>query len=254
LVTAAILVLGTSSAMAQRRPAPRRPAPPPGVWAGRAVAAVNIGYQGNANDFTQTVTFEEFVEEGTIDTDYAVKAAPIFDASLAVRLWRNLGAGVAISSYTKDKVAELEADLPHPFFDNRFRTVTGESDPLERQETGVHLQAVYMLPLANRLHVLLSGGPSFFNISQNLVTRVEYTHAFPFDSATFRSATTHSDSGSAVGFNAGADVTWMLSRVVGVGGGFRFAKAEVDLTASEGNDVTVDGGGYQALGGLRIAF
>ena len=66
------------------------------AWEGRGVAAIDVGYQATANDFIQTVTFEEFVEESTIDTDYAVKAAPIFDASLAVRLWRNLGAGVAI--------------------------------------------------------------------------------------------------------------------------------------------------------------
>ena len=111
-----------------------------------------------------------------------------------------------------------------------------------------------MLPLTHWFHLLLSGGPSFFNVSQDLVTRVEYTHAFPFDTATFRSATTDGDSGSAVGFNAGADVTWMFSRLAGVGGGFRYAKAEVDLTASEGNGVAVDVGGFQALGGLRIAF
>jgi hypothetical protein len=238
-LTLGIAMAGAPQALAQVRP-----------WEGRAVAAINAGYQATTNDFTQTATFEEFVEEGAIDTDYDVEATPIFDACVAVRIWRNLGAGVAISYYTNDTVARVEARLPHPLFDNRFRTVTGESPAIERTETGIHFQAVYMLPLSDRLQVLLSGGPSFLSVSQDLVTRVAYEHAFPFDTATFRSAATASDSASAVGVNAGADVTWRLTRNIGFGGGFRYAKADVDLEA----DITVKAGGFQGLGGLRLLF
>jgi hypothetical protein len=243
LLTLGIVVMAAPQALAQPR-----------GWNGRGVAAFSLGYQATTNDFTQTVTFEELVEDATIDTDYRVEGAPTFDASLAVRIWHNLGAGVAISFYAKDQTADVDAQIPHPFFFNRFRNVSGESGPLERTETGVHVQAVYMLPLSERLQVLLSAGPSFFDVSQDLVTRVSYTHAFPFDTAAFDTATSDNDSGSSVGFNAGADVTWKFSRAVGVGGGFRYARAEVDLTAGDGNDVTVDAGGFQALGGIRFAF
>jgi hypothetical protein len=226
----------------------------PRDWTDRGVALINVGYQGTANDFAQTVTFVENIEEGSIDTDYASGAAPFFDAGIAVRLWRNLGAGVAISHYKADQPAQLEARLPHLFYFNRFRTVTAEIEALKRTETGIHVEAVYALPLGNELLVVVSGGPSFFNVSQDLVTAVQYTHAFPFDTAVFTAATVASDSASATGFNIGADASWRFTRTLGVGGGFRYARGEVDLTASEGNDVTVKVGGVQALFGLRVLF
>ena len=101
---------------------------------------------------------------------------------------------------------------------------------------------------------MLSAGVSVFSVTQGLVTDVVFTDAYPFDTATFASATTTSLSKTATGVNVGADITWKLSRNVGVGGLVRFAKASVTLAPSAGNSTTIDVGGVQVGGGVRFAF
>ena len=56
-----------------------------------------------------------------------------------------------------------------------------------------------------------------------------------------------------VGFNAGADVTVMLGRSVGVGGMVRYAATTVDLTL-DGRTLSLEAGGLQAGGGIRFVF
>ena len=52
----------------------------------------------------------------------------------------------------------------------------------------VHLQALVVVPATNSLTVMGFAGPTFFNVEQQLVTDVNFTHAYPFDTATFSSA------------------------------------------------------------------
>ena len=83
---------------------------------------------------------------------------------------------------------------------------------MNRSETAVHVQAMYLINPGGRLRLVLSGGPSFFDVQQDLVTEVTITETYPFDTAAFASAKTSREQGSAVTFNVGADVMWMLNR------------------------------------------
>jgi hypothetical protein len=243
LCTVCLLAAGVTSVDAQ----PARPA-------GRARVSVNAGYQATANDFRQSLTFQEFLEDGTIDTDYVVAAAPSFDAGLMVRIWRALGVGGAFSYFTAKDPAPVSASIPHPFFFNRHRQVSGSTGDLARTETAFHLQAAFFVPLGLSLDAVVFGGVSFFDIEQDFVVDVNYTHSFPFDTATFQQATARAISESAVGFNAGVDIGWWFSRHVGVGGQLRFARATATFTSTEGNAVDVDAGGFNAGAGIRVIF
>jgi hypothetical protein len=92
------------------------------------------------------------------------------------------------------------------------------------------------------------------NIEQTLVTDVEYSEAYPYDTAEFTGASTRRASRSATGFNAGADVTWMFSRQVGAGGLVQFSRARANVSPGEGRTIAVDAGGVQFAGGLRLFF
>ena len=81
---------------------------------------------------------------------------------------------------------------------------------MKRSETAVHVQAMYLVNPGGRLRLVLSGGPSFFDVQQDVVTEVTITETYPFDTAAFASAKTSREQGSAVAFNVGADVMWML--------------------------------------------
>jgi hypothetical protein len=99
-----------------------------------------------------------------------------------------------------------------------------------------------------------SGGPSYVNVEQQLVTEVEARESFPFDTAEFGRARTVRATGSGIGFNAGVDLSRMLSRRAGLGATIRYAAASIDLDASGAHSISIDGGGLQATAGLRFLF
>jgi hypothetical protein len=227
------------------------------TWPERVHISVNGAFQPTKNDFSDRFEFERNLETGSTSVDYPVQGGFIFDAGAGYRFWKNLAAGVSVSYFTRDDVASTTSSVPHPFFFNQPREVTGEATGVKRSETAVHVQAMYLVTTGGRLRLVFSGGPSFFTVEQDLVTEVTITETFPYDTAAFASARKDRQKGSAPAFNVGADVMWMLSRTLGVGGMVRFSRASVDLDAPPNpanRTISVDAGGVYAGGGIRLAF
>jgi hypothetical protein len=222
-------------------------------WHERIWISANGGVQSASSRFTDTIDLQQFVETGSIATDYPVKAAALADGSVGVRLWKSIGAGVAVTRTSSRGSAVVNARIPHPFFDNQFRTVQGATS-VSHSELGVHLQIAYLMQLSPRLRMILSAGPSRLSVEQTFVTDVQYAQSYPFDTATYTGATTHRASKGTTGFNAGADVFWMLGPNVGVGGVVRFMRATARETVTAGHTVSLDVGGVQTGGGIRLVF
>jgi hypothetical protein len=223
-------------------------------WSERVIVSFNGAYQTATNDFSDRYEFERDLETGSTDTTYPLKGGFTFDAGGGVRLWKNLGAGVSVSYFTRDEVAHTDSSFPHPFQFNQPRQVTGDATGINRTERAAHVQVMYLLDPEGPLRIVLSGGPSFFNVEQDLVTEVQISESFPYDTATFSSAQTTRVKGSKTAFNVGADVMWMFGRYLGVGGVVRFSRASVDLDAPGGRTISVDAGGPYAGGGIRLVF
>jgi hypothetical protein len=238
LITAFTL-LGTSPAGAQPLP--------------RITIAVNAGYQPSSTSFDDRFTFDLNHETASVEADYPVDAGPLFDAGFGYRIWKGLGAGIAFSRFSVDSTVQAQATLPHPLFFQRNRQISGETGGLTRDETGVHIQAQYHLAPVGGLYVVVAGGPSLLDIQQSIVTDVNYTEEFPYDTATYAGVDSQRVTGTATGFNVGADFRWMFARNVGVGGLVRYSHATVDLTRNN-RTVKVDAGGTQVGGGIRLAF
>jgi hypothetical protein len=219
----------------------------------RMVVSVNAGYQGASNTFSDHLEFEEFTETGTTDARYPIGNGFMFDGGAAVRLWRGFGVGLAFSSFSRDEIAQTDTRVPHPFFDDRERAIDADVDGIARSETSFHVQARYVVG-TDRVQAAFSGGPSFLTLEQEIVTEVQYDHAYPYDTASFRAAETRRLRASAPTFNVGFDMMWRLGRHFGVGGLIRFAAAPIDLDAGEGRTVTVDAGGIAGGAGLRLVF
>lgn len=219
----------------------------------RVFIAVNAAAQPTKNPFTDRFDFDANREIGTTDVEYPVTGGLIVDGSIAVRLWGDLAAGVAVSHFTRDDTVATSSRVPHPFFFDMPRELAGDAT-VTRTERAVHVQAVYRFVVRAPVEVTLFAGPSFVTVEQDLVSAVEYDETFPFDTVTFRRAQAASFSGSAIGINAGVDLAWMFSRHVGVGGLARIARASVDVDVPGGRTKTLDAGGFTAGGGLRIAF
>jgi hypothetical protein len=221
-----------------------------GSWTDRAYVNINGWYQPASPSFSNTVRPIDFVEASVVDTSYKMRSIAGFDAGGAVRLWRNLAVGLDVSRFSKDSSGSVSAQVPHPFFFNRLRPVSGDASGLTRDETAVHLQALWMLPLRDKWQLALAAGPSWFSVGQDVVTDVTVSQTYPYDTATFATATSAHRSHSKVGFNAGADLRYLLRRHVGLGVEVTFSHASVPLD----DTLTVDSGGAHVGGGIRFRF
>jgi hypothetical protein len=235
------------------------------TWSERVYVSVNGAFQSTTNDFGDRFEFDKDLETGSTDVDYRVGSGVVFDGGGGVRLWKNFGVGAAVSVFNRKNPADTTTRSPHPFLFNQGREVTGAADDITRTETAVHVQAMYFLATSGHLRVVLSGGPTFFRLKQDLVSEVALTETFPYDTAAFSTVRKQTITGTAPSFNVGADVVWMLRPGFGVGGLVRFSRASIDLDApvsrasSELNapsnrTVSVDGGGIYAGGGIRLLF
>ena len=231
---------------------PRPAAAQARAWPERIWISVSGGVQPAANSFEDAFELSLNAETGKVSVAYPVKSGATVAGAGGVRVWKRLTVGVGVTRYSRQEEAAIDALLPHPFFDNHFRAVHGTA-PVTRTETGTHLLIGWMLPLADRVRVLITAGPSALNVRQTFVTGVEFSETFPYDTAAFTRGTTANATATAAGFNAGADVFWMFSRHAGAGGLLQVARARVNLRNGS-RTIPLDAGGAQIGAGLRVVF
>jgi hypothetical protein len=243
------VALDAAPVLAQARPA----SAPPSAAEARVRAMINGGYQASTTSFDDSFTFTLYQETGSTEVSYPVEAGGIFEGGGAIRLWKGLAVGGVISHFSAEGTATVTASLPHPFFLQRPRQISGEATGMTREENAVHIQAQYQLPPFGRLHVVLAGGPSIIDVKQTMVVDANFSEEFPYDAATFTGVDTRRATGTTTGFNAGVDFQWMFNRNLGAGALVRFTKAMVDLEL-DNRTIPVDAGGVQIAGGIRLAF
>jgi hypothetical protein len=161
---------------------------------------------------------------------------------------------VGVSRFSRSTPTLLTGSVPHPFFFNRARAVSGEVSGLKREELAVHVQARVVAPFGERVQIMAFGGPSFFQVKQGMVTNFSWNDSYPYDDATFAAAGTVNGKASKLGFNAGADVAFFFTHQIGVGGTVQFSGATVELPGGAGDTTDVKAGGGRAGGGLRLRF
>lgn len=242
-VTAGVILLGAGAANAQTtfQPAETR-------W----FLAANAIFQPGSSSISEQIEFQEFVEEGTIESSYEAGDAIGFDGSIGARVWRNVGVGVAVSTYAPDEGGSVIARIPHPLYFNQHREVSGDAG-LSRKETAIHASLLYIVPVGERFQVIVGAGPTYFQAEQSFVNDVLYSQTYPFDTVTLNSVDTDDESASGIGFNASLDVSWRFSRSFGVGALVRYAQATLPFTPGE-REVDVEVGGVQAGLGFRVMF
>jgi len=231
-----------------KKPAAAKRAP------GRGFIAINAGLQAAPPDFNDEFTFTANAEAGTIEADYPSDPPFLLDGSAGYRFWGRVGVALGVSRTSGNGTVAVRASVPHPLMLDHDRLVEGEAPDVSRTETAAHLQVFYELMPKGKWRTRFFAGPSYFNVEQDVVHSVTVNETYPYDTATFGSAVTDQADGSSIGFNVGADVSWMFSKRAGAGVLLRYARAGIDLNAPDSRTVSTDGGGLQASAGLRFLF
>jgi hypothetical protein len=222
--------------------------------------SINAGQQTSSTIVKQEQTFERYFEQGSFTFERLVPTAVTYDLGLAVRLWRGLHAGAAVSVFDdKNGGGTITARVPHPLQFNRQRTVTGDVANATRREVGQHIMVGWNVQTAGGLEFLLFGGPSIFATDQLVVKSLAIDldkEVFPFDTLAFPPVDTETLRENVTGYNVGVDMTWRFARHVGVGLLVRFSEGKKAFapTPSGSTPVDVTVGGLQAGGGLRLVF
>ncbi len=237
------------------KPAKRPPrAPQKGDWTDRGYLFVSGVLGVGASTSTQSQSWTYFAENATAAVNYPAKSAVGLDASGGYRVWRNLAVGAGVTVATRSTTAAYTGSIPNPIYLNRPTAVSG-TFAASHSETAIHLQAAWGIPVSPKMLVLLFAGPSIFSVNQTVMQPrgLAVSSGYPYDSTT-ATVSTQDVSATAVGFGAGADVSYYFSKTVGVGGMIRFARATANIPVAGQPSVGVRAGGFQIGGGVRIRF
>jgi hypothetical protein len=210
-------------------------------------------YQSSSTTFKTTSTIDKNHEQGELSTTHSILPGPVYDISAGGRIKGNLGIGYAASYFRRTEVGEISGGVPHPFYFNQPRAISGQSN-LRREDLAIHLHAMWLVPVTESFQVALFGGPTYFRVTQQMVQNVEIAEEYPYDEVQLTSATTTQEHGSKVGMNAGVDLSWFFSEHVGVAGIVRYSRAVVSLPSTSGSPTSIEAGGLHPGAGIRVRF
>jgi outer membrane protein with beta-barrel domain len=191
---------------------------------------------------TTGTTFTVFGETGSAATQSEAGTSALFDLRVGYRVRPRLGVAGALSGSQSDVAGTTIASVPSPIRFASPSIVSLAAPDAKRREIGVHLQAVYALPVTEKVTLTIAGGPSLVHLRQG-VQAVSVAGVTP-------TAVPVNEAGTGLGGNVGVDLTSLFSAHYGVGVLVRYVAANVDLPSASG----VKTGGVQAGVGLRMRF
>jgi len=221
--------------------------------ADRGYINVGWGVESGSSAMSDTRTSPLFDETATITTSSTFTSGSLFDVGVGIRVWKNLTVGAAYHQEQNDTDATITGSIPSPIFFNRPRQLN-QTEPLDRKEMATHLVLGWWVPISSKFDVLVSGGPSFFRLTQDAISEVTPNKEVSTVSASIEKT---ERAKSVTGFNVGLDATYIFwsndSIRLGGGGFVRFTQASTDIEMLASSQPT-DVGGIQFGFGGRIRF
>jgi hypothetical protein len=221
-------------------------------------ASVNFGFQAGSGDISQSLQPIIYDEAAKVDVSQTYENGPLIDVGGSYMLFGKWGVGVSYNHTSGDGNATIAAQIPDPkVFDNP-RAVSLAANGLKHNEDAVHVDVLYRFAATPKIDVTVGGGPTFFAMKQEFVTEFAVTETSPPPGPYVNPTvipTVTAVKKSPVGFNIGADVTYMVTPSMGVGLLLRFAHANPSLDVpNTPTPIEVRAGGFQIGGGFRYRF
>ena len=239
-LTVAILVFGLSVAATAASAQTMQ-------WTDKGYISVNGGVQVGSDTLDTSTSFTQYGEEATVTSTQKISGGGFFDIGGAYRVWgNNLLAGVSFTHTSSDTGVAIAASIPDPVITDRPRSVTSTQSGAKHSEDALHLSAIWMIPVANKLDVGIFGGPTIFWVKQDTVGALTVTEPGPTVSAPLGEVKKTSG-----GVNIGVDVQYMIAKRWGVGGLARYTWGSATI---DGATDKLKLGGFQIGAGGRVRF
>lgn len=216
-------------------------------WTDKAFANINIGGQAGSHDLATTTTFVVYDEDAHINTTQKTGGGFLFDMNGGYKVWSNLVVAVGYTFMSDSTDGAVTATIPDPRVFDSPRTVTTTANDLKHTENALNFMGVWMVPVTDKVDVGISFGPTVFFVKQELPDTIQFTEPGP----TVTGLTTKDISKTTGGVNLGVDVTYLLTKKMGVGGILRYTWGSVNL---EGATDSLTVGGFQIGVGARYRF
>lgn len=204
------------------------------------------------SSFDSSLTVREYGEDGTFKSSYKVGKAPGGGFDLQYNLNRKFGVRLGAQTFSRKSTGTFDAQIPHPFFFSKPRSVTGTQSGLGFSEAAFSLTGVYRGG-SGKWKVNLEGGPAYFSVNATVAEKIGYGEVYPYDIATFSGVTSSKKKVSPIGFAVGLEVGRELSSSVSVVVQGRFTQGSGDLDVN-GQKINIKAGGAQARVGLRLVI
>ena len=222
---------------------------------GRLAIHANYGYQISSEELRLRIDFDAYGEDGEILSTHNMAGGPLFDVGGLIVVWEELSVGASYAKTNGTAATIITGSVPHPILLASDRTIPSHTPDLTREERATHIHLAWRIDLpVEKLDLRIMGGPSYFSLTQGIVTGLDISEAGPpFTTVNVNRMSSGDFVKSAWGAHAAVDVTYMVSPKVGVGGFVRFAQGAATLAVGDA-DVLVSVGGLQTGGGIRIRF
>ena len=221
----------------------------------KLIVSANLGIQVGDNDLARSTSFDLYDETATVDFTQTINNGFFFEFGGAYKVQPNFGVGLTYGFLSNSGPGSVSGSLPHPLFFSRPRSFSADVDDLDHSEQSLHFQAIYFMPFTDKVDFAFSGGPSLFNVKQQLLTGVNFTDVPPsFDSVTIDSVNSVELKDSGWGFNLGAEMTYAVTTSIGANVLLRYTHGNVEFNPAEGQTADVSAGGFQIGAGLKFRF
>lgn len=229
-------------------------------WQDHGFLNVNYSVQGKQENTISTErTFSLYDETARVTSSQVFETGgSLPDFSAGIRIFGNVGIGAAYNQLSSESDGSVAARVPHPLVYDQLRSANASLTGLKTAQKAFHLMAFFVLPLSDKFDVTVSAGPTFFSLEQDTIDAASAQIAAdvaPYTTVSLTSVNKVTTKENKTGFNVGADATFKFTRFLGVGAFVRYAKTTFEFTPTGlSNAISIDAGGIQYGGGVRIRF
>ena len=226
-----------------------------GSLKGRFSVHVNGGYQSGRDTVRRTFVYRAYGEDARFEENHQTEDEGLFDVGGSLQVWQQLRVVVSYSQLAKADATSLTGSVPHPIAGNAPREIAPQDLSLAHKERAIYVSAAWVVPILEQLDVAIFGGPSFFNLTQGIVTGVETSERDgpPWAQVVVGGVTSGEFKKNGTGIHVGADVSYMVTPTLGLGGFLRFTQGAIDVPSSGGAQ-PLNVGGLQTGVGIRARF